>query len=37
MALLPRTPKRIGLAADHGDYDLKEQLARMLREAGQRR
>ncbi len=30
----PSTPKRIGVAADHGGYDLKEQLARMLREAG---
>ena len=27
------TPKRIGIAADHGGYQLKEQLARMLREA----
>jgi len=26
-------PKRIGVAADHGGYDLKEHLARMLREA----
>jgi ribose 5-phosphate isomerase B len=26
-------PKRIGIAADHGGYQLKEQLARMLREA----
>jgi ribose 5-phosphate isomerase B len=26
--------KRIGIAADHGGYQLKEQLARMLREAG---
>jgi len=34
MTVLPRTPKRIGVAADHGGYDLKEQLARMLREAG---
>lgn len=30
---LPRTPKRIGVAADHEGYQLKEQLARMLREA----
>lgn len=30
----PRTPKRIGVAADHGGYDLKEHLAGMLREAG---
>ena len=29
---LPRTPKRIGVAADHGG--LKEHLAGMLREAG---
>ena len=32
--LLPRTPKRIGVAADHGGYELKEQMAGMLREAG---
>ena len=31
---LPRTPKRIGVAADHGGYELKEQMAGMLREAG---
>jgi ribose 5-phosphate isomerase B len=30
---LPRTPKRIGVAADHGGYPLKEQLVGMLREA----
>ena len=30
----PRTPKRIGVAADHGGYELKEYLGRMLREAG---
>ena len=34
MTGLPRTPKRIGIAADHGGYELKEYLARMLREAG---
>ena len=33
MTVLPRTPHRIGVAADHGGYDLKEHLARMLREA----
>jgi len=27
-------PKRIGLAADHGGFDLKERLAKMLRDAG---
>jgi ribose 5-phosphate isomerase B len=27
-------PKRIGVAADHGGFDLKEQVSRMLREAG---
>jgi ribose 5-phosphate isomerase B len=32
--VLSRTPKRIGIAADHGGYDLKEELAGMLREAG---
>jgi ribose 5-phosphate isomerase B len=31
MTVLPRTPKRIGIAADHGGYELKEQLVRMLR------
>jgi ribose 5-phosphate isomerase B len=34
MTVPPRMPKRIGIAADHGGYDLKEQMARMLREAG---
>lgn len=28
-----RLPKRIGLAADHGGYQLKEQLVRQLRES----
>ena len=31
--LLPRTPKRVGVAADHGGFELKEYLGRMLREA----
>jgi ribose 5-phosphate isomerase B len=30
----PRMPERIGVAADHGGSELKEQVARMLREAG---
>lgn len=34
MTELPRTPKRIGVAADHGGYELKEYLVRMLRKAG---
>lgn len=34
LTVLPRTPKRVGVAADHGGYELKEQLARTLREAG---
>jgi len=34
MTVLPKTPKRIGVAADHGGYDLKEHLGRRLREAG---
>jgi ribose 5-phosphate isomerase B len=34
MTVLPKMPKRIGVAADHGGYDLKEHLGRMLREAG---
>ena len=29
----PRTAKRIGVAADHGGFELKEYLAGMLREA----
>jgi ribose 5-phosphate isomerase B len=33
MAVSPRTPHRIGVAADHGGYDLKEYLARLLRKA----
>jgi ribose 5-phosphate isomerase B len=32
--VLPRTPKRIGVAADHGGFESKEYLARMLRGAG---
>ena len=33
MTVLPRTPKRIGIAADHGGFELKEQLVGKLREA----
>ncbi len=29
-----RTPRRIGVAADHGGFGLKEQMAVMMREAG---
>jgi len=32
--ILPKTPKLIGIAADHGGYELKEYLVRMLREVG---
>lgn len=32
--LSPGTPKRVGIAADHGGYALKEYLVRMLRQAG---
>ena len=32
--VLPVTPKRVGIAADHGGYELKEYLAGKLREAG---
>ena len=32
--MLPKTPKRIGIAADHGGYELKEYLVKMLRAAG---
>ncbi|MDO8688976.1 MAG: RpiB/LacA/LacB family sugar-phosphate isomerase [Dehalococcoidia bacterium] len=31
---LPGAPKRIGVAADHGGFDLKEHLIEMLRTAG---
>jgi ribose 5-phosphate isomerase B len=31
---LPKTPKRVGIAADHGGYELKKYLVGMLREAG---
>ena len=31
---LPSTPKLIGIASDHGGYELKEYLAGKLREAG---
>ena len=31
---LPRTPRRIGVAADHGGFESKEYLVGMLREAG---
>ena len=33
MSELPKTPRRIGVAADHGGYELKEQLTRTLRDA----
>jgi ribose 5-phosphate isomerase B len=33
LTVLPRTPKRIGVAADHGGFELKEYLAGMLRQA----
>jgi ribose 5-phosphate isomerase B len=32
--ILPRTPKLIGIAADHGGFELKEQLVGRLRAAG---
>jgi ribose 5-phosphate isomerase B len=34
LAILPMTLKLIGLAADHGGYELKEYLVGKLREAG---
>ena len=34
MTELRKTPKRIGVAADHGGYELKVQLAQKLRSAG---
>jgi ribose 5-phosphate isomerase B len=33
--ILPMTLKRVGIAADHGGYELKEYLAGKLREVGQ--
>jgi ribose 5-phosphate isomerase B len=33
LTILPKTPKLIGVAADHGGYELKEYLIRMLRKA----
>ena len=33
-AILPKTLKRVGIAADHGGFELKEFLAARLREAG---
>ncbi len=32
--ILPGTPKLIGIAADHGGYELKEHLVAMLRKSG---
>jgi ribose 5-phosphate isomerase B len=34
MTSLPRTPRRIGVAADHGGYELKEYLVKMLHDTG---
>ena len=34
VTMLPKTPKYIGIAADHGGYELKEHLVGMLRAAG---
>jgi ribose 5-phosphate isomerase B len=34
VTVFPGARKRIGIAADHGGFDLKEQLAKVLREAG---
>ena len=34
VTILPKTPKCIGIAADHGGYELKEYLVKMLRAAG---
>jgi len=33
-AILPKPLKRVGIAADHGGFELKEFLAGKLREAG---
>ncbi|MGD0571989.1 MAG: RpiB/LacA/LacB family sugar-phosphate isomerase [Sedimentisphaerales bacterium] len=34
LTILPGTPKRTGVAADHGGFELKEYLVERLREAG---
>ena len=34
LTILPETPERVGIASDHGGYELKKYLLRMLREAG---
>jgi len=34
MTVSPVEPKRIGMASDHGGHELKQHLARLLREAG---
>ena len=34
MTVSPRTPECIGVAADHGGYELKHHLVKKLREAG---
>jgi ribose 5-phosphate isomerase B len=34
LTTLPKAPERIGLASDHGGFELKQELRRMLREAG---
>ena len=35
VTMLPKPPKCIGIAADHGGYELKEYLVKMLRAAAQ--
>ena len=34
MTVQPKSPKRVGIAADHGGYELKEYLITVLRDAG---
>jgi ribose 5-phosphate isomerase B len=34
MSILPEIAKRIGVAADHGGFELKQELVRMLRQDG---
>jgi hypothetical protein len=34
ITVLPGMAKRIGVAADHGGFELKQELVRMLRQAG---
>jgi len=34
LTTIPKAPERIGLASDHGGFELKQEIRKMLREAG---